>query len=337
MTSALRCQSCGELTETKWTFCTSCGANLSLETTSHSTPKTPEPSPTPCDVPPPTLTLPSSEQPIAEDRQRVESTTQEWYSAADLYDEETTTTARVPSPRREVVTETTAPILQVTTTRQASDARKSAPVLTMLSAYAEPEVPSQFRWWHGMIVVLFILLFVGGLGVGAWYWWSHRGSVAQTSPPTNSSPGAPTENPATFPVSNPTSTIASPQVTTAKSADEEIKLLREKRIAAKPSQSTEVTSEIQQAEKKYPTDYRFPYERAKLSIAGITSHHEAFGTLAVAAEKAIDNSKAQEMLDNLTADRNGDFQKLSRGHHEWQTLEEALRDKNKNLLQTIHH
>jgi hypothetical protein len=138
-------------------------------------------------------------------------------------------------------------------------------------------------------------------------------------------------------MSNPTSTIASPPVTTAQSADEEIKRLRERRIAAKPPQSAEVTSAIQQAEKKYPTDYRFPYERAKLSIVGITSHHEAFGTLAVAAEKAIDNSKAQEMLDNLTADRDGDFHKLSRGHHEWQTLEEALRDKNKNLLQTIHH
>jgi hypothetical protein len=186
-----------------------------------------------------------------------------------------------------------------------------------------------------MIVGLFILLFVGGLGFGAWYWWSHRESVAQTFPPTN--PSRPSENPATFPTSNPTPTIAYPQVTTAQSADEEIKRLRERRIAAKPSQSSEVTSAIQQAEKKYPTDYRFPYERAKLSIAGITSHHEAFSALAVATEKAIDNSKAQEMLDNLTADRDGDFHKLSRGHHEWQTLEEALRDKNKSLLQKINH
>jgi hypothetical protein len=120
-------------------------------------------------------------------------------------------------------------------------------------------------------------------------------------------------------------------------AEEEWKRLREKRVGAKPSETNEVINAFEEAEKKYPRDYRFPYERAKLSIKGITSHHEAFGALSLAGQKAIDNGTAQEMLDSLIADQDGDFYKLSRGHHEWQALEEALRNKDKTSLKILHH
>ena len=53
--------------------------------------------------------------------------------------------------------------------------------------------------------------------------------------------------------------------------------------------------------------------------------------------RSIDNGKAQEMLNNLTADKDGDFYKLSRGHHEWHALEDALRNKDKAALKTLHH
>jgi hypothetical protein len=141
----------------------------------------------------------------------------------------------------------------------------------------------------------------------------------------------------TFP--SPTSTSQTPaaQTTTSNPADQEIKLLRERRTGAKPSDSSEIIAAFQGAEKKYPTDYRFPYERAKLSIAGVASHHEAFGALALAGEKAIDNGKAQEMLDSLTTDKDGDFYRLSRGHHEWQVLEEALKNKDRASLKALHH
>jgi len=43
------------------------------------------------------------------------------------------------------------------------------------------------------------------------------------------------------------------------------------------------------------------------------------------------------MLDNLMADKDGDFYKLSRGHSEWQALEEALRSKDKVALKALHH
>jgi hypothetical protein len=208
------------------------------------------------------------------------------------------------------------------------------PVLSMMESYGR-ETPSQFRWWYGAILGLFLLLF-GGLGIGGWYWWSNRGSVAQTTPQVDSNPALPPGNSSASPSSTSTST-APGQKTASLSADEEIKRLRERRIAAKPSEASEIIAAFEDAEKKYAMDYRFPYERAKLSIKGITSHHEAFGALSLAAEKAIDNGKSQEMLDSLTADKDGDFYKLSRGHHEWQTLLEALNNKDKRGLSELHH
>jgi Double zinc ribbon len=348
LSDSRRCSGCGELTEGKWTFCTSCGKPLSSDSTSDQafSPKTPEPanlpappssSPTPRTPPPQTLTLPPSEQPTATGRQRSETgTPQEWYSAPDLFEETTATSPAPPIPRQDLVPKTMAPTAQVIAPPPAKEER-SAPSLTMLSAYGEPEAPYQFRWWHGAILGLFFLLLLGGLGFGGWYWWSHRGSVAQITPPADSNTSPPATNSSTSPSSKPTSTIASGQMTTSRSVDEEIKRLRERRIGAKPSETSEIISAFEDAEKKYPNDYRFPYERAKLSIKGITSHHEAFGALALAAAKAIDNGKAQEMLDSLMADKDGDFYKVSRGHHEWQALVQALGNKDKRGLNALGH
>ncbi len=134
---------------------------------------------------------------------------------------------------------------------------------------------------------------------------------------------------------SPASSKASPTVN-AGSPDTEFKQLQERRLNARPSESADIIDAFSKAEEKYPNDYRFPYERAKLSIKGIVSHHEAFSALFLAGEKAIDGGKAQEMLDSLTADKDGDFYKMSRGHHEWMTLEEALRKKDKTSLKSSH-
>lgn len=345
LSDSRRCPGCGELTEGKWTFCTSCGKPLSSASTSDqaSPPKTPAPadlpappSSSPKPRTPQTLTLPPSEQPIATGRQRSETgTPQEWYSAPELFEETTTTTPAPPIPRQDVVPKTMAPTRQVIAPLQAK-AERSAPTLTMLSAYGEPEAPYQFRWWHGAILGLFVLLLLGGLGFGGWYWWSHRGSVAQTLPADSNTSPLP-ENSSTSPSATSTSTAAPAQTTTSRSSDEEIKRLRERRIGAKPSESGEIIAAFEDAEKKYPNDYRFSYERAKLSIKGITTHHEAFGALALAAAKAIDNGKAQEMLDSLMADKDGDFYKPSRGHHEWQALVQALNNRDKRGLNELHH
>ena len=187
-----------------------------------------------------------------------------------------------------------------------------------------------------MIFGSLLLLLVGVLGIGAWYLWS-RQSMSQTLLPSNSNNGSPAANLSTAPSYEPTSTITPQQATLAQSADEEITRLRERRIVATPSEGAEIISTLQQAEKKYPNDYRFPYELSKLSIKGIVSHHEAFEPLSRAAEKAIDSGKADEMLNSLMSDKDGDFAKLSHGHHEWEALEQALRNKDKKVLKASAH
>ncbi len=201
---------------------------------------------------------------------------------------------------------------------------RTAPGLSMLESYGHNAQPRQFKWWHGLLVAIFVLMVFGALGAGGWYWWSHRSSAAEVlNQPT---PGpAPTAIPST-----------QGQTTNANSADDELKKLRVSRVSASPSDADKIVAALEEAEKKYPTDYRFPYERAKLSIKGMISHHEAFAAIFVAGAKAIDNGKAQEMLNDLMSEKDGDFYKMSRGHHEWATLEAALRNKDKSAL-ALHH
>ena len=336
LTSSLRCPGCGELTDGEWPFCTKCGTKLSANPGDRdSTAKTPDVSSTPLAHPPRIATKPSLEKPATEDRQHLEVAHQELYSAADSYDEETTTTGHALSHRPNMVPQTRALTPEVLASDSANEAR-SAPTLTILSAYGEPENPPQFRWRDGVIFGSLLLLLVGVLGIGAWYLWS-RQSMSQTLLPSNSNNGSPAANLSTAPSYEPTSTITPQQATLAQSADEEITRLRERRIVATPSEGAEIISTLQQAEKKYPNDYRFPYELSKLSIKGIVSHHEAFEPLSRAAEKAIDSGKADEMLNSLRSDKDGNFAKLSHGHHEWEALEQALRNKDKKVLKASAH
>ena len=217
------------------------------------------------------------------------------------------------------------------------DHDKAPPTLSMLSSYGtqDDRPAATFRWWHGLILVVFLVLFVGALGAGGWWWWTSRNSTAhsQANPNLSNPPASPaTSISATSGPQSP-----SGQIISASSADDELRALREKRIKANPSESSQITASIEQTEKKYPNDYRFPYERAKLSIKGIVAHHEAFEALNSAAEKAIDSGEAQEMLDDLMADKDGDFYKLARGHHEWETLIQALKSKDKAALNVHGH
>lgn len=347
---SLSCQGCGELVESKWTFCTNCGREFSSESPAvqASRPKTPEPtdvpaaplppSSTPRTPPPPTLTMSSSEQPAATARQRPEQVMpQEWYAAPDLLDETTETTAtRV--PRRDLVPKTTVAVPTATPHPQSGNG-KAPPSLTMLAAYGESRTDAASEWQrrHALLVGLLLLVFFGALGFGGWYWWTHRVSVAQ-SPPQAAATSAPAVADSSSSASAASSaTTSTGRITTGGGADEEWKRLREKRIGAKPSETGEIIAAFENAERKYPNDYRFPYERAKLSIKGITTHHEAFGALELAGEKAIDNGKAQEMLDSLMADKDGDFYKPSHGHREWAVLVQALSNKDKKGLNELHH
>ena len=132
---------------------------------------------------------------------------------------------------------------------------------------------------------------------------------------------------------------AAPAETTTQQAaptspEDELKKLRETRMAAKPSEQPKIFQAFVKVEMQYPRDYRFPYERAKLAVKGAkdSSHSEAFKALNVAAEKAINTGKANEMLSGLENDKGRDFSILSHGHSEWSRLVAALRRKDPSLL-----
>jgi len=134
-----------------------------------------------------------------------------------------------------------------------------------------------------------------------------------------------------------TTVVAEPKaqpIQTIDTAEQELRKLRETRIAASPSDRLTILQLFANIEKQYPNDYRFPYERAKLAISDreTKSHDQAFDALSLAAEEAIKTNKAQEMLNGLEADKFGDFHKLSHGHREWTQIIEALKRKDATLL-----
>src|SRR5687767_14895299 len=73
---------------------------------------------------------------------------QEWHAAPDLSEEETT--AAAPIHERNRVREERATTPEVRPTPSANEAT-GAPMLTTLFVYDEPEAPSQFRWWYGVV------------------------------------------------------------------------------------------------------------------------------------------------------------------------------------------
>jgi len=90
---------------------------------------------------------------------------------------------------------------------------------------------------------------------------------------------------------------------------------------------------LSETETKYSSDYRFPYERARVVVMDHKKNfqEDAFAALARAAQKAINSGKSSEMLQSLNRDGDGDFQKLSHGR-EWSQLQRALKSRNASGL-----
>ena len=150
--------------------------------------------------------------------------------------------------------------------------------------------------------------------------------VAETQPaPVSTEPAV-----ATQPVTE-AKTEPSPSVSPE---DELLARLRERRMTATNSERPKIVAAFAKIERKYPRDYRFPYERAKLVVksAQSDSRNEAFKALSVAAEKAISAGKASEMLSGLETDKAGDFHRLAQGRQEWTRLVAALKRKDTSLL-----
>ena len=342
LSDSITCLTCGEIIESKWKFCTGCGMTVGTGRVQPAAasglaenPRTPAP------VAP--ASQPISPGPLQ--REEAKASAPEWYAAPELFekaDETTSTSMRAAAPpteARPIVPLELAPVAAGNGANHSLLNGKRAPTLTMLSAYgqsAEPAAPLETQGRYPIFLAVLIVFFAM-LGFGGWYLWSHR-TVVAASPTNIDSSSAQTQSATSNGLSAASrSEIPAERAITANYADEDLKGLRERRISAQPSERAAILASLEQAEKKYPTDYRFPYERSKLSIKGITSHDEAFGALSAAAEKAIDNGKAQEMLDNLNADKDGDFYKLARGHHEWHALMDALSNKDKRDLTELHH
>ena len=347
LSDSITCESCGEVVDGRWKFCTTCGTALApsgplTQSEAVASPRSAAPSAQVSQtVGDGSLrsTFPlSTFTPLQANEQQTLASTpvREWYAAPELLeesDETTMATARAceifTSSRVNSQSEL-APSTAASQNGSRSRNGKDVPTLTMLSAYGQQRiVATEPVRRYPILLGVAMTLFFAAVGFGGWYVWSHRASAAaaaQTQPTAANELSLPSagETPAE-------------RTKRADGADYEWKRLREQRIAAQPSERDAITASIEAAEKKFLGDYRFPYERAKLSIKGIVSHHEAFNALGNAAEKAIDNAQTQDMLDSLSADKDGDFWKLARGHHEWTELIDALTNKDKRHLSELHH
>lgn len=139
-------------------------------------------------------------------------------------------------------------------------------------------------------------------------------------------------------VSTPTSEAATPNpiaTPAVPGAEDEVASIRKRIKDAVPSDRAQIVIDLRALEQKYPSEYRFPYERAKLSITGVVAHDETFAALVTAAERAINSGRGDDMLGELMTEKDIYFRKPSRGHQEWNVLLDALKVKDKNKLEDI--
>lgn len=322
----LRCPACLETVQPGWSFCPSCQAALRSSNTSDLVSK-PTRATISLDSCASEITAPLREdRPVDYSKPATVSIVQiriRCRSCKGVVEEDSTFCKFCGA----IMTEDTfAPLARTEPLTITTNYDRTAPTLTMLESYGSssdtPEPSS--RLWRGLLVLSFLVVCVAGLGVAGWWWWSSRSSPLQTLSQANQNESSST--------STPNSQSQSDQNTAEGTPDNELKNLRQRRANANGTDGSQLISVIEAAEKKFPNDYRFSYERSKLSIKGIVSHDEAFYALSLAAEKAIDNGKAREMLDNLSIDKEGDFYKLARGHHEWEAIIEALSSEDKSIL-----
>jgi hypothetical protein len=189
-----------------------------------------------------------------------------------------------------------------------------------------------------LIVVVLVGLLLLWVGLSVLMRWDSGANTTAASQALAQGTQAQPDQPPGQEIENDLKTEPAPaRSSPASSSDDDLKKLRETRITTGKLNRSVVLDAFALMEKRHPDDYRFPYERARLSIEAseIHSHDNAFAALSLAAEKAIDSGKANEMLDDLKKDKDGDFRKLSRGHAEWMQVEGALKRQDKSLLNAV--
>ena len=200
---------------------------------------------------------------------------------------------------------------------------------------------SSFRWWHALILVGFFFGLLAVLGVGGWWWWSSSTWATNVNDNTNQSETSATNandntNQSEATSSTPSTSRQSEPTVSENSADSELRRLQAT-INDASSSGSQILPAIAAAEEKYPTDYRFRYERAKLVGKGMINHKEGWHALSRAAEIAIDGGKAQEMSADMVSRERSDFARLSSHPAEWNEIIEALNNKDKTLLKNLNH
>ena len=194
-------------------------------------------------------------------------------------------------------------------------------------SYREPKGNSNKLMLAAGVALGFIFfLIVGG---GAFVWWQMQKGDQPTSDNRNQQIRASSN---TIFDSNSSNLNTSPNST----ADDEFTRLQSKLNNAAPNEKNALDSELKSAESKYPNDYRFTYERAKLETVKSKGHHEAFEMLFHAGEKAIKTNRYAELLRDLKKDKNTDLKRLI-DHKEWADLEKALGKRDSKALEIKVH
>jgi hypothetical protein len=209
--------------------------------------------------------------------------------------------------------------------------------ISPFQSWASAETRSRSFKQNGSMLKLFgigaggILLFSMAL-FAIWRPSSTAASDNQAAAPTEQTQPAP--QPVEAKQAAETKPAPAPTTAAASAEDAALAQLRQMRIAAKPTDHSKIMKDLSEKERKFSDDYRFPYERARMTVLAHEKNFSeaAFAALSRAAQKAINKGKANEMLRNLNSDRAGDFQQLSKGHREWAQLQKALKKNDAAVL-----
>lgn len=120
-------------------------------------------------------------------------------------------------------------------------------------------------------------------------------------------------------------------------AEEELNRIRANLAnAAARKEKSAIERDLKDAAERFPADYRFTYQLAKIETANSKAHHEAFEMLFGAGEKAIKAGKSAALLDDLQKDGSAELKRLT-DHKEWTVLENALRKNDAKALAVKEH
>ncbi|MGA9997475.1 MAG: hypothetical protein WBP93_18795, partial [Pyrinomonadaceae bacterium] len=135
-----------------------------------------------------------------------------------------------------------------------------------------------------LLLACFLLVFVAGVTIGGVEWWLLTQNSKEQANANAKQSDQSKQDGWRKPPDN--------------SADTDANALRQRIANASPDERQPIAEALTLAENNYPKDYRFPYEHAKMTVAG-SVHHHAFNLLYIAGQRAIDAGEADLLLADL--------------------------------------